>query len=73
MMSNVDYLSRIHNSLVKNHVLFANSLVLSDWLSRPDAYEELVLVVMLAKCQYSMKKYRNVKCLTASHTCSITP
>ena len=49
MMVDVDYLSRMHNSLVKNHVLFANSVALSNRLSRPDAYEESALATMIDK------------------------
>ena len=47
MMVGVDYLSRIHNDLIKSHVLIANQLSLSDRSARPGAYTMEMLTEML--------------------------
>ena len=55
MMIDVDYLSRMHNALIKSHVLIANQLSLADRSARPGAYSTEVLVSILQRGKYSVK------------------
>ena len=43
MMVDVDYLSRMHNKLIKSHVSIATRLSLVDRATRPEAYSETIL------------------------------
>ena len=55
MMVDVDYLSRIHNDLVKAHGLIANQLSLVDRSVRPGAYSSEVLATILQRGKYLVK------------------
>ena len=55
MMVDVDYLSRMHNELIKSHVSIANRLSLVDRASRPEAYSETILDYQLQRGKYSVK------------------
>ena len=55
MMVDVDYLSRMHNSLVKSHVVIANRLSLADRSKRPAAYSGDALDIVLSKGTYTIK------------------
>ena len=43
MMVDVEYLSRMHNKLIKSHVPIVNRLSLVDRATRPEAYSETIL------------------------------
>ena len=55
MMIDVDYLSRMHNELIKSHVSIANRLSLSDRATRPEEYSETILDYQLQRGKYSVK------------------
>ena len=57
MMVDVDYLSRMHNDLVKSHVVLANMLLLADRAARPGAYDADVLADVLQRGKYTVKLY----------------
>ena len=52
MMVDVDYLSRIHNELIKTHVSIANRLSLGDMATRPESYNENILDSQLQHGKY---------------------
>ena len=55
IMVDVDYLSRMHNELIKSHVSIANRLSLVDRATRPEAYSETILDYQLQRGKYSVK------------------
>ena len=55
MMMDVDYLSRIHNELIKSHVSIANRLSLADRAPRLEAYSETILDSQPHRGHYSVK------------------
>ena len=57
MIVDVDYLSCMHNDLVKSHVVLANRLSLADRAARPGAYDADVLADVLQRGKYTVKLY----------------
>ena len=55
IMVDVDYLSRMHNELIKSHVSIANRLSLVDRETRPEGYSETILDYQLQRGKYLVK------------------
>ena len=55
MMIDVDYMSRLHNNLVRQHMILANALSVADRSARPCAYKEHTWDYVLSKGKYSIK------------------
>ena len=55
MMVDVDYLSRMHDNLVKKHTLLANAWSLVDRAAHPCAYKSATFDLLLSKGKYSSK------------------
>ena len=55
MMVDVEYLSRMHNELIKSHVPIAKRLLLVDRATRPEAYSKTILHYQLQCGKYSVK------------------
>ena len=55
MMVDVDYLSRMHERLVKSHTVLSNAWSLADREARPCAYKCAMLDMLLRKDKYSTK------------------
>ena len=55
MVVDVDYLSRMHNSLIKSHVVIANRMSLADRAEQPATCSEDVLSIILSKGKYTIK------------------
>ena len=55
MMIDVDYMSRLHNNLVRQHMILANALLVADRNARPCAYKEHTWEYVLSKGKYSIK------------------
>ena len=54
-MVDVDYLSRMHNGLVRAHIVVANTFALADRSTQPCAYKEEIWGELLKKGKYSFK------------------
>ena len=55
MMVDIDYLSRMHNELIKSHVSIANRLSLVYRTTRPEVCSETILVYQLQRRKYLVK------------------
>ena len=55
MIVDVDYLSRMNDTLVKQHTLLANAWSIADRTARPRAYESKTLETLLHRGKYSIK------------------
>ena len=57
MMIDVDYLSWMHNELIKSRVSIASRLSLVDRATRPEAYSETILDYKLQRGKYLVKNF----------------
>lgn len=73
MIINVDYLSRIHNGLVRQHVIIANALSFADRSARPCAYKVLTWTNALSRGKYSIKGSQNTTFNVNTHRISNEP
>ena len=73
MMIDVDYLSRMHDKLVKNHTMLANAWSLADRAARPCAYKSTTLEMLLSKGKYSTKSLSPTTAHMHTSEASIAP
>ena len=73
MMIDVDYLSRMHDKLVKNHTMLANAWSLADRAALPCVYKSTTLEMLLSKGKYSTKSLSPTKVHIHTSEASIAP